>query len=262
MTSHLQRRPPPRTRAKEWFDDDGFWRVMYPFMFSHRRFEDSLEQVEQTLALLNPPGQAVLDLCCGPGRISVPLAQKGFVVTGVDRTRFLLGKAKSRARAANVSIEWIRQDMRDFVRPGAFDAAINMFTSFGYFDDKQEDLLVLRNMINSLRPGGVCLIEVMGKERLAEIFQPTTSDRLSDGSLLVMRHEIFDAWTRVRNEWVVIRKDSVRSYKFHHTIYSGQELRDRMEQVGFRDVRLYGSLKGDDYAPRSQRLIVVGRKEG
>jgi 2-polyprenyl-3-methyl-5-hydroxy-6-metoxy-1,4-benzoquinol methylase len=262
MTAQLQAGAPSRRRAKEWFDNDEFWRVMYPFVFSERRFEESLEQVEQTVALLKPRGRAVLDLCCGPGRFSVPLAQKGFAVTGVDRTRFLLGKAKARAKAAKVSIEWIRNDMRDFVRAGAFDAVISMFTSFGYFEDKQDDLVVLRNMITSLRPGGVCLIEVLGKERLAAIFRPTTSERLADGSVVVMRHEIFDGWTRIRNEWIVIRKDTAKSFRFHHTIYSGQELRDRMEQVGFRDVRLYGSLTGDAYAPGSPRLVVVGRNEG
>jgi hypothetical protein len=75
MTAHLQAGTPPRTRTTEWFDDDGFWRVMYPFLFSDRRFEETLEQVEQTVALLNAPGRAVLDLCCGPGRFSVPLSK-------------------------------------------------------------------------------------------------------------------------------------------------------------------------------------------
>lgn len=66
-------------------------------------------------------------------------------------------------------------DMRDFVRADAFDLVLSMFTSFGYFDDKNEDLQVLRHISNSLRSGGVCLIEVMGKECLARIYQPTTS---------------------------------------------------------------------------------------
>ena len=83
---------------------------------------------------------------------------------------------------------------------------------------------------------------------------------LPDGSMLVQRHEIFDAWTRIRNEWLLIRKEKVQRFRFHHTIYSGQELRDRMQQVGFEDVNLYGSLNGDEYGPNSPRLIAVGRK--
>ena len=247
-------------RKREWFDDDAFWQEMYPYMFPEERFAAAPEEVEKALARTQPPGKIALDLCCGPGRCSIALARAGFSVTGVDRTKFLLDKARARARTARVKIEWVQMDMRDFLRPDSFDLALSMFTSFGYFDDKTEDLQVLRNMLASLRPGGVCLIEVMGKERLANIFQPTSSEVLPDGTKLVQRREIFDDWTRIRNEWILIRKGRAKSYRFHHTIYSGQELRDRLEQAGFTGVELYGSLDGDEYGRHAQRLIAVARR--
>jgi len=250
----------PARRKKEWFDDDSFWRDMYPFMFPEGRFAGAAAEVEKALNLAKPKGKAVLDLCCGPGRCSVALAKAGFKVTGVDRTKFLLDKARARARAAKKKIEWIQMDMRDFVRPEAFNLILSMFTSFGYFDDKDEDLQVLGNMLTSLKPGGVFLVDVMGKERLAGILQPTTSDVLPDGTKLVQRHEIFDDWTRIRNEWILLRKGKAKSYKFHHTIYSGQELKDRMVRAGFAEVKLYGNLDGDDYGTNAQRLIAVARK--
>jgi len=135
-----------------------------------------------------------------------------------------------------------------------------MFTSFGYFDDKREDMIVLENVYASLKPGGAFLIEVLGKERLAKVLQATTSSVLPDGTLMVERHEIFDDWTRVRNEWLLIRQGKVKSFKFHHTIYSGLELRDRMQRVGFVDVTLRGNLDGDEYGPNAERLIAIGRK--
>jgi len=104
------------------------------------------------------------------------------------------------------------------------------------------------------------LIEVLGKERLAKILQPTTSTLLADGTMLVERHEIFDDWTRVRNEWLVIRNGRVKSFKFHHTIYSGLELRERMQRAGFIAVTLHGNLDGDEYGPNAERLIAIGRK--
>ena len=247
-------------RKKEWFDDNSFWRELYPFMFPEKRIADADEQIAKALALTKPPGKTVLDLCCGPGRCSIALAKKGFSVTGVDRTTYLLNKARAKAKAARVKIEWVRKDMRDFVRPGSFALVLSMFTSFGYFDDKQEDMTVLENMFASLQPGGVCLIEVLGKERLAKILQPTTSSVLPDGTVMVERHEIFDDWTRVRNEWLLLRNGRMKSFKFHHTIYSGQELRDRMERVGFVAVKLYGNLDGDEYGPTAERLIAIGRK--
>jgi len=249
-----------KRRKKEWFDDDSFWAETYPFMFPKKRFADAFDQIDKILALVKPRGKAVLDLCCGPGRCSVALAKKGLVVTGVDRTEFLLKKAKRRARTAKVKIEWVQCDMRDFVRPEAFDLALSMSTSFGFFDDKAEDSIVLSNTFTSLKPGGACMIDVLGKERLAKILQPTTSEKLPNGTTLVQRHEIFDNWTRIRNEWTLIRKGHAKAYTFHHTIYSGQELIDRMQQVGFADVELYGNLDGDEYGPNATRLIAVGHK--
>ena len=247
-------------RKKEWFDDESFWREVYPFVFPEQRFAAADEQMEKALALTKPAGKSVLDLCCGPGRCSIALRKRGFAVTGVDRTKYLLDKARTNARAARTNIEWIQKDMRDFVREDSFDLVLSMFTSFGYFDDKQEDLLVLRNMLAMLRPGGACLIEVLGKEYLAKIFQPTISTLLPDGTIVVQRHEIFDDWTRVRNEWLVIRKNRAKRFKFHHTVYSGQELRTLMEHAGFVGVKLYGNLDGDAYGPSAERLVTMGRK--
>ena len=250
-----------KTRAKkEWFDDDAFWIGLYPVIFSEQRFSEAADQADKLLKLANPQGRKVLDLCCGPGRFSIPLASKGFEVTGVDRTAFLLKKARARARKARVKIEWVQQDMRDFSRPGAFDMVVNMYTSFGYFDDRQHDLDVLRHTFTNLKPGGIFLIDVFGKERVARVFQPTAAESFEDGTMLVKRHEIFDDWTRIRNEYIVIRNGQAKTFSFHHTIYSGQELRDRLQLAGFRDVRLYGNLDGDDYGLRAERLIAAARK--
>jgi SAM-dependent methyltransferase len=249
-------------RKKEWFDDDEFWRALAPFLFTEERLAAADDHVEKALALARPRGRRALDLACGPGRCSIALAQRDFEVTGVDRTKLLLDRARRRARRAGLAVEWVRSDMRDFVREEAFDLALNMFTSFGYFDDKEEDATVLRNVLTSLRPGGIFLLEMVGKEYLAAIFQPTSMETLPDGSQLVQKREIFDDWTRVRNDWVLIRKGRTRTFRFHHTIYSGQELKDRLLDAGFENVRLYGSLEGHPYGLDSERLVAVARKAG
>ena len=247
-------------RKKEWFDDDTFWRELYLFMFPEKRFADAAAQIGQVLQLAKPKGKAVLDLCCGPGRWAIPLAQKGFSVTGVDRTKFLLSVARAKAKAVRVKVEWVRADMRDFLRPESFDLVLSMLTSFGYFDRKNEDRLVLRNMFTNLKPGGVCLIDVAGKEQVARMYQPTSSDTLPNGDILVQRHQVFDAWSRIHNEWILVRKGRPNTFKFHHTIYSAQELRDRLTEAGFEDIRTYGTLTGDEYGPSAERLIVVAIK--
>ena len=229
-------------------------------MFPPERIEAGKEQVEKLLKLIDSSGDVALDLCCGPGRCSIPLAKSGYSVTGVDRSAFFLDKARESAVEAGCEIEWVEADMRDFVRKESFDLVLNMFTSFGYFEDKNEDQKVLGNMFTSLRPGGSIVMDVLGKERLAKVFQPTTSTDLPDGSTLIQRHEIRSSWTRVRNEWIFIRDGRAKKYQFEHTIYSGQELADRLSLAGFSQIELYGNLDGDDYGTEAERLIAVARK--
>jgi 2-polyprenyl-3-methyl-5-hydroxy-6-metoxy-1,4-benzoquinol methylase len=245
----------------EWFNDDSFWIDQYPVMFSDQRFAEAADQAERLIELVSPQGREVLDLGCGPGRFAVPLAQKGFRVTGVDRTAFLLEKARLRAEAAQVEIGWVQQDMREFIRPAAFDLVISMLTSFGYFEDRGDDLTVLRNMLMNLKPGGACVIDVKGKEAAARTLQRTTAEVRQDGAIVVKRCQVVDEWTRVRNEVIVIREgQEKRTFRFDVTLYSGQELRDRLESVGFSDVKLYGDLSGGEYGFNAERLIAVGRK--
>ena len=137
---------------------------------------------------------------------------------------------------------------------------LNLFTSFGYFDKKDDDRRVVRNIFDSLKAGGVCVIDVMGKERLAKIMQSSHAERHPDGSLLVQMHEIFDDWTRIRNEWILLKGNRARRFKFHHTIYSGQELNDLLRQAGFTEVKLYGDLDGQPYGLDAARLVAVARK--
>ena len=172
---------------KEWFEDESLWRELYPVMFPEDRFRLGEEQVPKILILTGFEGVAdlaALDLCCGPGRHALPLARRGARVTAVDRTRYLLDRARERARLAGLSIDFVEADMREFRREAVFDLALSLFTSFGYFAAREADLTVLQNVRAGLRPGGAFLIDVVGKEWLARHFQPTRSTAFPDGSAL------------------------------------------------------------------------------
>ena len=245
----------------EWFENEAFWRELYPAMFPPGRFASTEQEINHLLALTGFNGRTVLDLCCGPGRHSVGFAQRGFQVTGVDRTKFLLERASERAAEADVEVEWVESDMRSFERAAAFDLACSLFTSFGYFDDEQDDRRVLRNVCASLKSGGVFIIDVIGKERLARVWQSAMCSKLEDGTVVVQRPEVRADWTRVRNEWTLIKGGRARSFGFEHTIYSGRELKERLLDAGFAKVSLYGDLEGKPYGLDALRLIAVAGKE-
>jgi SAM-dependent methyltransferase len=217
----------------DWFADESLWREVFPFEFGDATLAHGEDQVEHVLTLSGVKGGAALDLGCGPGRHAVPLAQRGFRVTAVDLSAFHLEKAKARAAAVGVAVEFVQADMRAFARPGAFDLAISLFTSLGYFEDDRDDQRVLQNLHASLKPGAPLVMDLVSKERIAKDLSPTVSQRAPDGTLRVQRHQITDDWTRVKNESLFIKDDRVRTFTFSLRIYSGQELKALLATAGF-----------------------------
>jgi SAM-dependent methyltransferase len=250
----------PVTNDKPWHENDDFWRTMAPVFFCRERWEKTPEQVDQVLALLEPaPGSAILDLCCGPGRHSLELARRGFLLTGIDRTKIYLEEAKIRAASENLSVEFLLADMREFRRPQAFDAVINLFTSFGYFADPADDLKVLENVFHSLKPGGRLLMELMGKEVLARIFTERTWSE-ADGIIVVEEHKVADDWNTMTNRWIVFDRTERTEFNFSHRLFSAAELGNLLQRVGFAQVEFFGSLAGIPYDTKATRLVARATK--
>jgi SAM-dependent methyltransferase len=243
----------------EWFADETFWTDVYAFEFPDPVLDAGAAQVDKALDLSGVRGGAALDLGCGPGRHAVPLARRGFQVTAVDLSPFHLAKAQARAEAAGVTVELVRADMRTFARADAFDLAVSLFTSFGYFDDPRDDLRVLENVRRSLRPGGVLVMDVVSRERLARVVHPARSERAADGALLIQRHETVGDGERVHNEWTVVRDGRARAFDFVLRVYSGPELEALLRAAGFTTVRLHGALDGRPYDREAERLVAVAR---
>lgn len=244
----------------DWFRDESFWEKTYPFMFTVEKEEVAVEQAGRLISMAGITQGAILDLCCGPGRHAVPLAGRGFTVTGVDGSAFLLEKAREKARDAGVAVEWVEADMRRFRRPGAFDLVLSLYTSFGYFDDPDDDALVIRNMFNSLKPGGACIMDLMGREVLARKYRPVSIETLPDGRRKLDIPRIVADWTAVESEWILIDGDEVRKFAFRLRLYSGSELRCLLLDSGFDAVRLFGDMEGNAYDSEATRLVAVARR--
>jgi len=247
----------------EWFADDSLWEAIYPFEFPDAVIAAGETQVANALRLRGvPQSGSALDLGCGPGRHAIALASRGFAVTAVDLSAFHLEKAKQNVAKARLAIELVQADMRAFMRPESFDLTLSLFTSFGYFDDAADALQTLQNIHRSLRQAGALVMDVLSKECLARRFQPTTSQKAPDGSVLFQRHAIVDDWTRVSNECTVVAGSRVRTFDFSVRVYSGRELRDLLVRAGFASVELYGGLDGRPYDLEAERLVVVASKHG
>ena len=150
--------------------------------------------------------------------------------------------------------------MRRFLRPSSYDLICNLFTSFGYFENEDEERLVLHNIHESLHPGGSFVIDVISKERVARNWKDSIVTEFPGGERLVQIPHVLDGWSRLRNEWILTKDGTARTFEFSHWLYSGQELKDRLRAAGFKEIRLFGDLKGAAYDIDATRLTAVARK--
>ncbi|HEY7020333.1 MAG TPA: class I SAM-dependent methyltransferase [Ktedonobacterales bacterium] len=108
-----------------------------------------------------PDYRTLLDVCCGEGRHTIPLAERGYDVTGLDRDQVALSAAQERAAGLSVAARFVEGDMRDLAASvtGPFDACVCLWQSFGYFDAAtNED--ILRQMSELLHPGGRLMLDI------------------------------------------------------------------------------------------------------
>jgi SAM-dependent methyltransferase len=246
--------------AVPWYEDENYWASVYNFFFSEKAFSNAAVNVAKVIHLSGRRSGKLLDLGCGPGRYAVPFARENFSVTGLDRTRLLLDRGKEYADGQGVHVEWVQDDMRRFVRPGTYDLVISMFTSFGYFEDMNENRAVLENVCKSLSPGGVFLMDLAGKEILARKSHSAAVSTLPNGDLFIDQPRFVEDWQKVENEIITVIQGQVRRFPVRLWIFSAAELKALLSHAGFKRVKIYGSLDGISYGPEAARLIAVSEK--
>ncbi|GMV12811.1 MAG: methyltransferase domain-containing protein [Polyangiaceae bacterium] len=246
--------------SQVWHDDDEFWAAVEPVLFNPARNAGTAAEIDGVLALSGvAPGARVLDLGCGPGRASLELGRRGYVVTGVDRTALYLERGRAAAAAEGLRIEWVLGDMRRFARSASFELVTSLFSTFGFFADDAEERAVARNMAESLAPGGCAVLEMAGKEIIARIFQPR-SWMNGEGAELLEERSIRPGFAWVDTRWILHRDGRRYEYPVSLRLYSGAELSRLLLESGFSRVELYGSLAGAPYDNEAKRLVAVARK--
>jgi len=229
-------------------------------LYNQQRQSSAKVEVEKVVSLLEiRQNDRILDLCCGTGRHSLELARQGFDVVGVDRTTSFIKKAKQKAEKNNLKVEFVVNDMREYCQPNSFNIVMNLFGSFGYFEDPDDDRQVVKNMYASLCSGGKFLIETMGKEILARGFQERDWSEEGDTLVLAERKPI-ENWGRIQTRWIVINGDQHVEQTVSVRSYSAVELSSLLSDCGFTNVQVYGGLEGLDYDQGAKRLVVVGTK--
>lgn len=243
----------------EWSEDETLWEAMAPALCAPARLALAEGDVTAILAAVQLPANSrVLDLGCGPGAHAIGFARRGHRVTGLDTSARLLDRARSAAQGAGVQVEWLQADMRDFQRTEGFDLICSLYASFGYFDDRQ-NRRVLENVRASVAPGGVLVLDVVGREAAARHWQERRWHEV-EGVLYLERCTTADDWSAMVTDWIVVR-DGVRAdFRVKQRLYSAAELRALLLSVGFASVRLAGGLDLETpYDAAARRLVAAAR---
>lgn len=232
----------------------------YLIVYKHRDMSGAQAEVRNMIGWLDlPAGAAVFDLCCGMGRHSLALADSGYAVTGMDLSDVLLREARRLDKEGRVA--WIKGDMRHIPPLGPFDAVVNLFTSFGYFESDAENSAVLKGIAGLLAPGGKFIVDYLNPDSVVRKLVPKSVRQ--EGKLTITEHRsIEDGFVRKR---IAIAEPGQpeRHYKEQVKLYGLDDFRRMTEECGLAIARVYGNYEGDVYdRERSPRMIMVGARKG
>jgi SAM-dependent methyltransferase len=217
-------------------------------------------QVRYLIKKLNlKPRQKFLDCPCGVGRIALPLAKKGIRVTGVDVTASYLKELERVAARRSLKVRTLLSDMRRIEFREEFDAAANMWTSFGYFERESDNLLVLRRMFQALKPGGRFLLHIINRDWIMANFAPR--DWYDLDGVRVLEERDFDFATSASVSTWRFQKDGKETrHEVRIRMYSYHELIGMFRKVGFEDIQGCGGTDDSPIDHTCRMMFIFGRK--
>lgn len=240
-----------------WYEES--FGADYLLVYKHRDMHGAQEEAKRMAAWLGlPEGAKVLDLCCGMGRHSLALADEGYRVTGLDLSKVLLEQARRLDDSGRIT--WLEGDMRSLPVDGPYDAVLNLFTSFGYFEEDEENAKVLREIGRVLRPGGKFVIDFLNASYVKKHLVPH-SERVDEGILIDERRSIEDGFVKKR---ITLKEPGQpeRRYLERVRLYGLEDFQRLVRGTGLIIEQAYGHYDGSAYDPEtSSRLILTGSRE-
>lgn len=251
--------------SSDWYATafDRIWLDLYP----HRNDEEARQHAPAIVDLLGlVAGESLLDVSCGAGRYARAFGALGLRVTGVDLSEDLLEEARCQSGDLPGAPAYYRCDARRMPFAGQFDAAVSLFTSFGYFDRREDDLDIFKGVRRALVSGGTFLVDFLNEarvratlvpheEREVEHMRVDIRRRIADGPHGPCVYKRVEATTGCENTVVASFEERVRLYTF-------KEVKSLLEEAGLPLVwdEPFGDLSGKtSFGPDSERLVCVAQ---
>jgi SAM-dependent methyltransferase len=234
---------------EEWFGDD------YLRIYQHRDESEAERAID--LIATHLPGreiQAVLDLACGAGRHSKPLCERWWTV-GLDLSAALLRVA----RRDTPDAPYVRADMRELpFADESFDLVVNLFTSFGYFEDDREHARVLACVRTAMKPGSTLVIDFLNASQVRRNLVPY-DERVEKG-ITIEQSRIISSDDRFVEKTIRLRERG-REYVERVRLLSAGDLERMLEFAGFEVVHCFGDYAGAGWSENSPRTILFASRK-
>lgn len=247
-----------------------WWKTHFneDYLKQYSRFLTAEETKKETFVIekmLHPKkANKILDLGCAQGRISIELAKRGYSVTGLDYSRYMLDVAKKCAKKEKININFVRGDMRRLSYKEEFDVVIDWFTTFGYFSDKDNEA-VLRKISRSLKREGRLLIDVINKDWCLKNYNtplfPSKTYHDYKNFVVLESHKYDKDASRDNCRRIFLDGRKRREYSWSVRLYSFKELRSMLSKAGFKIECVYGGHDLSKFTDKSRRITVVVQKK-
>lgn len=208
----------------------------------------------------------VLDLSCGQGRHSLELARRGYSnIEGLDRSRFLIQKAKQQAKIEGLNVKFREGDARKPpYTPDSFDVVMILGNSFGYFETVQDDLRVLREVFRVLKPWGRILVDIADGDFLRKQFQPRSWEWIDKHHFVCRERSLSLDKQRLISREVITHVDKgvIADQFYAERLYSKASIGELLKTAGLCNVEIQcdiatNSKKNHDLGLMEKRIIVT-----
>jgi SAM-dependent methyltransferase len=241
---------------KDWFSS-WFNTPYYHTLYKHRNDQEASLFIDQITQFLNIKNRALCwDLCCGKGRHSVHLSSKGFIVTGTDLSEQNILEAN---KNSNDNLEFYTHDMRDSFRINYFDLVLNIFTSFGYFEKREDDLNVFKAITKSLKPKGLFVFDFFNANYVKDCMITNDSKTIDDITFHISK--------KIENNAIIKSIDFTDKGKdFHYEervkLFEKSYFEDLAKENSLSIIHTFGNYKLEPFDIKtSPRLILVLQKQ-
>ncbi len=221
--------------------------------------------LEETL--LFDKSSPVLDMCGGQGRHSLELSRRGFEnVTVLDYSDYLIEMGKKRAEEEGLDTVFVRCDARDTALPGgSFKFIIVMGSSFGYFENENENRRILHESFRLLMPEGALLLDLPNREYVLKNFKPASEHRVNDDITVRRERRLGDDVIYSREMVLSSKEGCIRDQTYLTRLYSAEKITEMMHSAGFSSVTCEKDFmdrtgKGD-YGSMTNRMVVTATKD-